>query len=706
MSKSFSFKHLLENAIFIWLGIVLIFILGGDALVLPNWLQVIGRSHPLLLHFPIVLLLVGLFFFWLPRLRNKPELRSLGEYFLLIGINFAGMTVIAGMILAQEDYEGNSLIWHQWSGIGIFLLAIALYFFRDKSKNLIKAATLAIAVGVVVTGHLGANLTHGDDFLLAPIQPTEVELIPLAEAEIFRDMVQPILKAKCESCHKEGKIKGELRLDTQEGIMKGGKSGLFAVGGELEKSMLIERIHLPLEDKKHMPPKNKVQLTDEEIVILQEWISSGASFGDKVIQTDPESELFKLASNKFETEKTYNFAAADLDEVNKLSNFYRSVQPLFPESPALEVTYYGIAAFDPNSLSELKTINTQLVKLSLNKMPLAGVDLTFLAEFPNLEELQVNFADLNSSQIEAISTIPNLKILAISGNPLDEKAIQHLTKMTNLEKLFMWQNGISEAQENEIRNSLTSTEIDFGFDASGKIYTLNSPLIEVDQLIYKDSLKVTLKHPIKSVELRYTLDGSEPDSLQSKLYQAPFWLNTSADIKVRAFAKEWIGSLVENQIVFKSSIEPIGKKLATEPNPQYKGTGVSVLFDKSKATLDHARPGWLGFQDNPMELEMSFGKVPSSIGISLLLNEEAHIFPPELIEVWISKDNKWSKIITERPVQSTKSDLKRFDVVTLNLPNEPIEKIRVKVSPLSKLPNWHSNKGSKGWVFVDEIFVN
>ena len=34
----------------------------------------------------------------------------------------------------------------------------------------------------------------------------------------------------------------------------------------------MQRIHLPEEEKEHMPPDGKPQLTDEESAILYEWI--------------------------------------------------------------------------------------------------------------------------------------------------------------------------------------------------------------------------------------------------------------------------------------------------------------------------------------------------------------------------------------------------------------------------------------------------
>jgi len=191
-------------------------------------------------------------------------------------------------------------------------------------------------------------------------------------------------------------------MDHLEGLQKGGKSGPFILAGNLDESLLIQRIHLPMENEEHMPPKNKLQLTEEEIEILRLWVMSGASFEQKVMELPQEEPLFQLASNKFTTEKTYSFAAADEDEVKELNNFFRKVKPIFPGSPALEVAYFGASTFDASSLSDLKNIKEQVVKINLNRMPLENIDLSFLSDFQNLEEAQLNFTGLKSGQLEGL----------------------------------------------------------------------------------------------------------------------------------------------------------------------------------------------------------------------------------------------------------------------------------------------------------------
>ncbi len=86
------------------------------------------------------------------------------------------------------------------------------------------------------------------------------------------------IAAKCIGCHGPDEQKSELRLDTLEAAMKGGKSGRPAfTPGDLNASEVIKRITLPLDEKGHMPPKSKDQLTAEEIVAVVQFIASGAT---------------------------------------------------------------------------------------------------------------------------------------------------------------------------------------------------------------------------------------------------------------------------------------------------------------------------------------------------------------------------------------------------------------------------------------------
>ena len=696
-------KILLENLLIFWCGLTAILLVGGENLQLPTWLQVVGRLHPLLLHFPIVLLLLGASLLWI---RDENRMRYF-TWLLLIGANLAGATVVAGLFLATEDYSGDAISWHKWTAISSQGVAVALYFLRDQAITILRSLSLSLALLLVLAGHFGAALTHGEDFLLAPLQLTSEEPLSLADAEVFRDLVQPIFESKCITCHQEGKIKGELRLDLLTGIQKGGKSGALFVAGKPELSLLIQRIHLPLEEEDHMPPKNKIQLTEEELEILSLWVSSGGGFDQKVMDLPQEDPLFQLVSARFSAQKSYTFSAADQEDVADLTTFFRKVRPIFPGSPALEVAYYGSSAFDVNSLTELNVVRDQIVKLNLSRMPLQDADLSLLADFQNLELLYLNFTSLTGNQLKALINLPKLEVLAISGNTLDEEGIKALMSMRKLRHLYLWQTGLKEQQKNQLSKALSTTQLDFGYEGEGVIYALNSPKIKFESTLFEGKTEVTLTHPIRSTEIRYTLDGSLPDSISSPIYKDPIILNASTPIRARAFAAGWIGSTDAKELLIKKGITPSTFNLVTFPNPKYAAKGAASLFDGIKAKANHTAGDWLGFSESALDITVAVASVqPKLLEVSFLLHEGAYIFPPQTLEVWIGNKGVWKKVTSPPQASSTKIEEARFGLVSIPLPAGPMDQIRLKAQPIAKLPTWHPGAGAKGWVFVDEILLH
>jgi len=81
-------------------------------------------------------------------------------------------------------------------------------------------------------------------------------------------------------CHGAEKPKGKLRLDSLEGILKGGEDGKVVSPGKSTESLLVQNIaHLGDPDDYMPPPKNKAgiqPLTKEEIGLIRAWIDQGA----------------------------------------------------------------------------------------------------------------------------------------------------------------------------------------------------------------------------------------------------------------------------------------------------------------------------------------------------------------------------------------------------------------------------------------------
>ncbi len=93
--------------------------------------------------------------------------------------------------------------------------------------------------------------------------------------EFFEKQVRPLLAARCQSCHGARKQKGNLRLDSRAGALKGGDTSPAIVPGKPEESLLVDAIRYG--ETNQMPPKS--QLPAEEIATLVEWVRIGAPWG-------------------------------------------------------------------------------------------------------------------------------------------------------------------------------------------------------------------------------------------------------------------------------------------------------------------------------------------------------------------------------------------------------------------------------------------
>ena len=100
--------------------------------------------------------------------------------------------------------------------------------------------------------------------------------IAKAQLDFFENKVRPVLAQHCYKCHNsaEGKLKGDLALDTKDGVIHGGETGPAIVPGDPAKSLLIKAISYT-DANLQMPPKGE-KLSDAQIADLTAWVKMGA----------------------------------------------------------------------------------------------------------------------------------------------------------------------------------------------------------------------------------------------------------------------------------------------------------------------------------------------------------------------------------------------------------------------------------------------
>jgi hypothetical protein len=115
--------------------------------------------------------------------------------------------------------------------------------------------------------------------------------------DFFEKNIRPVLVANCYQCHSASskELKGELRLDTREGLRKGGESGAIIVVGKPEESSLIHALRH--DDGLEMPPKEK--LPDNVVANFAKWIEMGAPDPRKRNVTTVGGKINVIEARKF-----------------------------------------------------------------------------------------------------------------------------------------------------------------------------------------------------------------------------------------------------------------------------------------------------------------------------------------------------------------------------------------------------------------------
>ena len=243
----------------------------------PAVLSILGNFHILALHIPAaVLLVVPLFEFFERHEQATATVRRLSVF------SAAGTwaAVFCGILHAHYNgFAGDAVQLHLWGGIAASAFAGLASLLLTKEFR-VRLAAQVVAIGVMsFAAHIGGELVHEEGFPFKPnkkVAPKKEEAPRVVTTSQKRDdytqVVRPILEAHCVSCHGAKKVKGKLRMDSLDGLKKGGSEGAAFVQGDLAKSPMHARITLDPKDDDFMPPKEEKPLTKEQVRAIGLWI--------------------------------------------------------------------------------------------------------------------------------------------------------------------------------------------------------------------------------------------------------------------------------------------------------------------------------------------------------------------------------------------------------------------------------------------------
>jgi uncharacterized membrane protein/mono/diheme cytochrome c family protein len=691
---------------------LLFFALLDDHLQVPVWLRVTGRLHPMILHFPIVLIVAYTLFIWSAGRSNSPTWSArLAEQLLLWAAFAAVITALAGVFLSRETtYEGSTIGWHKWLGTLTSLILLVLYITRSAIPFQKWLSILPLII-VIIAGHLGSDLTHGAGYVLAPLRPAIRPIPPFDQALVYEDLVQPIITARCAQCHNASTKKGGLNMEDPHEFVKGGRNGKPWDTTAENMGLLLTRIHLPADDRKHMPPANKTQLSDQEQNILLAWIRDGSPFDKKVTQLPPSDTLRIIASSLLRSDdnESFDFPPADEKKIAALRTNYRAITPLAAGSPALAVDFYGAAAFKSEQLNELSPIRQQIVSINLNKMPVTDNDLAALATFPNLQRLNLDFTRITGSGIPGLVKLSHLQSLSLSGTSIKAGDLDQLAAMGSLHKIYIWKTGITGDAVNKLRQKGNDLDWITGFNGDTVRIKLNPPRLETEARIIRDTgLLISMRHFVPGATIRYTLDGTDPDS-SGRTYSAPFTIADRSQFKAKAYKPGWLTSDPVTATFYTQKYPPDLIRLLLPVDSNYLKYPATVLIDAAKGDYSFGSGKWLGFHKNGLSALLYYRKPVTikDLTFSGIVDIGAYIFPPSVLEVWGGPDqDHLRRLGTLTPGQPGRMEPPSMTGYRISFPATTVSCLKVVADPVKKLPEWHPGKGKPGWVFFDELLVN
>ncbi len=721
-----SFQRISSNIIF-FIQVLLVFLLFfQDKVFLPAWLQTFGRMHPMMLHFPIGLLGMS-FLLWI--IKKKIDEHSFNTIFLFslqLTALAASLTALMGFFLSKEEgYDSSTLFVHKTSGVllSFFCSALLLLFqYFSEKKKLFTASIITSSVLLLIAGDFGATLTHGKGYVWQPLRKeddTKEEKIT-DSSSLFSAAIRPVLKTKCFSCHNERKAKGELIMTSEEKIIAGGKNGPIWIAGDALKSHIIQNINLGEDEKKHMPPKGKPQLSPEEIQLLYSWIQSGADLKKK-LKDYSEADSLKILATKFiqlpkeegEQEKKYSFAEVSTATIEKINDPFCDLSPLSQKSPALQANFFVREKFNRKKLEELLKVKEQLVILDLGNMPVTDADIKTISKFANLEKLILNNSEITNNAFEELKQLKKLRLLSVAGTKIDKNAGPVIARLDSLKEIFIWNTKITASDATNLQQQYKKINFNTGYIPDEKeILALTPPELKNESFVLAPNEKVELKHHIPGVLLRFTTDGTMPDSTASTTFTSPFTINGFTIVKARATKAGWYSSPVVEYSFFQKGIQPQKAELINPTNERHRGDGATTLIDGKKGTPENTNDeAWLGFREQPFSAMFYFDQPPSvnSISISYDINVPAFLMPPVEVEVWGGNEKTKMKMLKKiNPLSVTKEEMNavRVEGLKIDIPASNYKCYKVVAKNILKLPPWHPGKGEKGWVFIDEVFFN
>lgn len=307
------------------------------------------------------------------------------------------------------------------------------------------------------------------------IQPAHADA---TKSQLYKDLVAPVLEAKCNKCHGTEKPKGKLSMVSIEAILKGGNEGPAVVAGKVDESPLLQRVYLPMNDDEHMPPEDKEQLTEQETALLAFWIGSGAKATGTVAEFKPDEKALAAANHVLGNlpKAAATVTKADAPKVDpameklvketigRVEKTGASLMAIAQDTPELRFSALNVSKeFNDDKLAELKPIASQIKWMDLARTQVTDKGLAHVAGMANLSRLHLENTAVTDAGLDSLKGLANLEYLNLYGTQVSDAGLAKLSGLKNLKKVFVWQSKVTDAGAAKLAAAIPGIDINTGW---------------------------------------------------------------------------------------------------------------------------------------------------------------------------------------------------------------------------------------------------
>lgn len=469
--------------------------------------EFLAHLHPALVHLPIGILLAALLLQLLARREKFAAFRSAIPVVLLAGFVAAVLSCITGFLLFRNgDYDDTLVSAHMWLAFALTFVTFALYArvrwgtaerLFDRNGNMIG---LLLFLLIMIVGHLGGSLTHGEDYLTSsfhntPPPPAFRPIADVQQAAAYEDIVKPILESRCNNCHGVRRQKGGLRLDNPEGIAKGGKDGGVLVAGKADSSELIKRILIPENEEHHMPPRDRPQLSSQEQQLLEWWVNQGADYR-KMVKDLPQPEKIKTALVALQHRTAPGagggsadalkdivpeaaVGAADEKAIARLRDAGVIVMPMAQGNNYVSVDFARRAS--ASLIPLLLPLKKQLIQVDLSDIAVGDSSMEVLRQCVALRVVNMRGTKITDKALPGLASLPELRVLNLVGTNVTTQGLMAVRPPAHLHALYLYHTRVERKDWGKLTAFYKATVLDSGG------YAL--PVLVTDTAIVRPNVK-------------------------------------------------------------------------------------------------------------------------------------------------------------------------------------------------------------------------